>query len=124
MKTNEILNLDCTVEQNKKKLNRFLYNIKPIAKQMGEDKTKQIPLEVLENVLHGICIKYDYKHQGIEGYYEKKEGFVFYTVSLIKKSSTTDWIGNAYGKTMWELFAKMIIKIYADIMQERNKNNE
>lgn len=123
MKTHEVLNLDCTVEENKRKLNRFLYNVKPIAKIMGEDKTKQIPLEVIENVLHGICKKYQYGQQHIETYYEKKE-FVFYTVSLTKKRQTVEWIGNAYGKTMWELFAKMVIKIYADIMQERKNKDE
>ena len=120
MKTEEVLNLDCTDEQNKKKLNKFLYNVKTIAKQMGEDKTKRIPLEVLEKTLHNICVKYGYGHQGISSYCE--EGiFKFYTVSLTKKRNTVDWIGNAYGKTMWELFAKMIVKIYADIMQERKK---
>lgn len=121
MKTFEVLNLNCTSEENKKKLNKFLYNIKPIAKQMGNDKTKQIPLSVLENVLHGICLKYGYSHQGISPYYEKKE-FVFYTVHITKKRKTVEWIGNAYGKTLWETVAKIIIKIYADIMQERQDN--
>lgn len=122
MKTNEVLNLDCTNEEGKKKLNRFLYNIKPIAKQMGEDKTKQVPLSVLEKTLHNISIKYGYVNQGINTYYEK-ERFVFYTVSIVRKQ-TREWIGNIYGKTLWETMAKQIVKIYADILKERNEKNE
>lgn len=121
MKTDDLLNLDCTEVSNLKKLNKFLYNVKPVAKQMGNDKTKQIPLSVLENVLHGICLKYKYSHQGISTYYEKNK-FVFYTVSILKKRDTSEWIGNIYGKTLWETVAKIIIKIYADIMQERKDN--
>lgn len=121
MKTDDLLNLDCTKVSNLKKLNKFLYNVKPVAKQMGNDKTKQIPLSVLESVLHGICLKYKYSHQGISAYYEKNK-FVFYTVSILKKRDTSMWIGNIYGKTLWETVAKIIIKIYADIMQERKDN--
>lgn len=122
MKTDDVLNLDCTKDENKKKLNRFLYNIKPIVKQMGEDKTKQIPLSVLEKTLHNISIKYGYRNQGVNDYYEKQE-FKFYTVSIVKKADNS-WIGNIYGKTLWETVAKQIIKIYADVLKERNEKNE
>lgn len=119
MKTFEILNLDCGIEKNKTKVNKFLFKVKPIAKEMEKaGKTGIVPIEILEKVLHGISLKYDYRHQGIMSYYEKNE-FVFYTISITKKRKTVDWIGNEYGKTMWELLAKTIIKIYADIMKER-----
>ena len=121
MKTDEILNLDCTIDKNKTKLNRFLYNIKPIKKIMGEDKTKTVGIDVLENVLHGMSIKYGYKVQHMFPYYED-EKFIFYNSSIIKcREKTNEWIGNAYGKTMWEVLAKTIIKIYADIMEERKE---
>lgn len=120
MKTDDILNLDCTKSENKNKINRFLYNIKPINKIMGNDKTKQVPLEVLEETLHGVCIKYKYEIQNICPYYEQ-ERFVFYVTSIIKTKDTREWVGNTYGKTMWELLAKSMIKIYSEILKERNK---
>lgn len=129
MRTEEILNLDCKKEENVRKINRFLWNVKPVARILEKNdytKTEQAPIELLEEALHGIFIRYGYKHQGISTYYEEGR-FVFYNVSIVKRDSeekTVVWKGNVYGKTLWETIAKMIVKVYADILSERKKNNE
>ena len=69
-------------------------------------------------------LRYGYRTQGINTYYEegedKENKFVFYTVSLLKiRETTREWIGNVYGKTMWETVAKIIIKVYADLKKEK-----
>lgn len=126
MKTEEILNLDCTKENNLEQINKFLWKVKPVARILEKNrytKTEQAPLELLEQALHGIMLRYGYRTQGINTYYEeekeKESKFVFYTVSLLKIRETREWIGNVYGKTLWEIVAKIIIKVYADLKKEK-----
>ncbi len=126
MKTEDILNLDCTDGNNLEQINKFLWKVKPVARILEKNhytKTKQAPLELLEQALHGILLRYGYRIQGINTYYEEGENgeskFVFYTASLLKIRETREWIGNVYGKTLWETVAKTIIKVYADLKKER-----
>jgi hypothetical protein len=131
MKTEELLNLDCTKEENIKKLNRFLYKIKPLEKVATKhgyntEQNKMLGMEVLEEVLHGLCLHYGYMHQGICVYYEhetdesgknKNKRFVFYRTSVI--TPDRQWAGEVYGKTLWEIMAKIIVKIYVDIKSKK-----
>lgn len=126
MKTEDILNLDCTKGNNLEQINKFLWKVKPVAKILEKNnytKTEQAPLELLEQALHGIMLRYGYRTQGVNSYYEeigdKGKRFVFYTVSVLKTRETSEWIGNVYGKTMWETVAKIIIKVYADLKKEK-----
>ena len=125
MKTEEILNLDCTKNENVEKLNKVLWKVKPIAKLLQKNnytKSDIIPLELLEQAMHGIMLRYNYRTQGIQTYYEEKDGkqtFVFYDVRVLKVRDTRDWIGTVYGKTLWECTAKTIIKVYGDIRKEQ-----
>lgn len=128
MRTEDILNLDCTDGNNLEQINKFLWKVKPVARILEKNhytKTKQAPLELLEQALHGIMLRYGYRIQGINTYYETEEGkeieFVFYTASLLKIRDTREWIGNVYGKTLWETVAKTIIKVYADLKKEKKE---
>ena len=128
MKTDDILNLDCTDGNNLEQINKFLWKVKPVARILEKNhytKTKQAPLELLEQALHGIMLRYGYRIQGINTYYETEESkeieFVFYTASLLKIRETREWIGNVYGKTLWETVAKTIIKVYADLKKEKEE---
>lgn len=121
MKTEDVLNLDCTKEENMKQINRFLWKIKPVEKLLEKNnytKTERAPIELLEQALQGIMIRYGYSMQNIDTYIEEGR-FVFYMSSIIKKRDSSEWIGNVYGKTLWEVVAKTIIKIYADIKKEK-----
>lgn len=133
MKTDELLNIDCRKEENIKVLNKFLWKVKPCAKLLEKEqhtKKEKAPIEVLEKVLHGICCKYNYGFNGLTGihpYYEDKK-FVMYDVTLVRriykdgKLETCDWVRNVYGITLWEVVAKLIIAIYADIKKGEKGN--
>lgn len=127
MKTEDILNIDCRKTENRKTVNRFLWKVKPCAKMLekkGYTKEEIAPIEVLEQVLHGLMIHYSYTTQGFTPYYENGEKFVFFQSSVIKvdEERTRHWCGTVYGVTIWEVMAKTIIKIYAEIMKERREN--
>lgn len=127
MKTENILDLDCTKKENIKQINRFLWKIKPLVRileKQGCTKAEQIPLELLEQALQGMMAHYKYQTQGINFYFEEQENkkvFVFYNVSVLRIRKIRDWIGNVYGKTLWEVVAKLLIKIYADVKKEKEK---
>src|SRR5699024_4964285 len=99
MKTEDILNLDCTKRNNLEQINKFLWKVKPVARILEKNhytKAEQAPLELLEQALHGIMLRYGYRTQGINTYYEtgedKESRFVFYSVSLLKIRDTREWI--------------------------------
>lgn len=124
--TEHLVSLDCTKEENKIKLNKFLWKVKPVAKLAEREGIKtngKLSVELLENALMGICEHYGYNLQGIEAYREtnrkNKKVFQFWHMGLL--NSERKWIGTVNGITLWEVVAKSIIKIYADIVKGRNE---
>lgn len=116
MKTEDILLLDCTKKENVDKLKRMLLKIKPVRNMTknGEDFT----IETLEKCLHKIVFKNGYRVQWITPYYEDadKRGFVMWSFSLIKRENGVNvWKGSVNSKSLWEMVAKGIIQVYADI---------
>ena len=113
--------LDCTKEGNKELLNKFLWKVKPVSRILEKnncDKTELAPIELLEQSLHGLCEHYSYSLQQIWTYNENKK-FIFYHMGVVRTYDENKWIGDVTGKTLWEIVAKGIIKIYADIRNER-----
>lgn len=96
--TEHLVSLDCTKEENKIKLNKFLWKVKPVAKLAEREGIKtngKLPIELLENALMGICEHYGYNLQGIEAYREtnrqNKKVFQFWHMGLL--NSERKWIG-------------------------------
>lgn len=119
MRTEEILNIDCRKEEGRKKINSFLWKIKPVTK-LKIPKGCMLAVEDIERVLHGISIHYCYIVQQIAPYYEDGKQFIFFKGEVMKKrNKTNEWCGTVYGKTMWELLAKALIKIYSEIKKEK-----
>lgn len=116
MTTQELLDIDMTEQKNKEIICRMLYKLKPMQKLV--ENPQAIKMEHLEKVLQGLCSHYNYGVQTIYPYFEEKK-FVFYCASITKKEDTTLWKGNIYGKTIYEVFAKLIIKIYSEIKKEK-----
>ena len=122
MKTEQILNLDCTKEENKYKINNILWKVKPLSKLLEKNsytKTELAPIELLEKALHGLCTRYGYRMQQI-WCYKEENNFKFWSCGVMKEADNNKWLGDVYGITLWEIVAKLIIKIYA----EERKNNE
>lgn len=125
MKTEDILNIDAEKEEGKKTLNKFLWKIKPVkvkALKQNVSKSVYMPLELIETAIHGLCSHYGYRTQGIGSYFDS-DVFQFYTTCVMDEKR--QWLGNVYGKTLWEIEAKTLIKIYGLILeQKKGKENE
>lgn len=127
IKTDDLLNLDCTKPDNLNYLCKFLNHIKPFKRlqdknHYGVYDTKF--LEQIEKVIHGISIKYGYRTQGIMTHYLENDitgklEFAFYQVSVLDKDR--QWLGNVNAKTLLEAEAKTLIKIYADIKKKEKE---
>ena len=123
MKTEDILNLDCRKPENKKTIEKYLLKVKPVKKLY--DKEGELTIELLEKAMHGIILHYDFSIavQGIRPHYDG-EKFIYYVVDVLRDAKgERTWCGCVYGVTMWEVVAKIIIKIYGEIMKERGTNN-
>lgn len=121
MKTEEIIMLDCTKKGNREILNKFLWKVKPCARILEKNncvRTEMAPIELLEQVLHGLCERYSYKMQQIWTY-EEKGKFKFYHMGVIRVTDTHEWLGDVNGITLWEVISKAIIKVYADLKREK-----
>jgi hypothetical protein len=115
--------LDCKKEGNRELINKFLWKVKPCAKILEKNhytRTEIAPIELLEQVLHGLCERYPYKLQQIYTYSEGKK-FKFYHMGVIHVTDIYEWIGDVNGVTLWEVVAKAIIKIYADLKKEKTE---
>ena len=119
MKTEDILNLDYRKEENQEAIQRVLRKIKPLSKFSDDEN---IPFEKLEKLIGLYQNKYAIKIQYIIPNYE---GSIIYSASLLR-SDNFKWIGNVYGMCMYELFAKIAIKMYTEIKKgipEKSKND-
>lgn len=125
MKTDDILNIDAEREEGKRALNKFLWKIKPLkTKAMKQGiplKAEYLPLELIETAIHGLCSHYGYRTQGIGSYFNSNV-FQFYTTCVMDEKR--QWLGNVYGKTLWEIEAKTLIKIYGLILEQKGRENE
>ena len=108
MKTMELLNLDCTKEENAEIIQKALKRIKPFSK--CED---DVELELLEKFIQKISRKYHIMIQWITPTFTDKIESM-YSASF-KRTDDHSWLGNVYGKSIYELYAKIVIKMYTDV---------
>ena len=121
--TEDLLNMKSDAE-GFRTLNKFLKKIKPLMKQKEaslSDPYDRIPLEAIEKAIHGLCRHYGYMMQGIQTYCDNGQ-FNMYTTALM--NSKREWLGNVYGKTLWEIETKTLIKIYSLILKEKREKEE
>ena len=124
-KIEDIIDIECKGYENRKMLNEALMQIKPVSKLVKKNKEtgEFISVDTLERAMHGLLSHYKYNTQGINSYYEDGE-FVFYTASILRIRETREWIGTVNGATLWEVVAKIIIKVYLDIVSTREKGEQ
>ncbi len=122
MKTEQILNLDYRKEENQEIIQKVLRKIKPLSKYSEEE---QIPLEAIEKLIRVLVQKYEITPQWMSmTFHEPILGI--YSCGI---KTTTDhaWLGNVYGMCLYEIFAKMAIKIYSEVkagIPERTASKE
>lgn len=118
MTTKEIINLDYREEKNKKVIQRVLRQLKPLSKYSDED----IPFNAIEKAIVVMCKKYTMKVNSLALDMLANDEHIIWKVWLINDTNlkTIDII---YGITLYEVFAKTAIRLYAEIKKGINIRN-
>ena len=112
MKTEQILHLDYRNEESKEIIQKVLTKIKPLSKYSEEE---QVPLEAIEKLIRVLCQKYEIAPQWMSmSFHQPILGI--YTIG-VKTTTDHSWLGNVYGMCLYEVFAKLAIKMYSEIKQ-------
>ena len=113
MKTEQILSLDYRKEETKEIIQKVLRKIKPLSKYSEE--YGDIPLEAIEKLIRVLFQKYEITPQWMSMSLHESAVNV-YTIGV---KTTTDhrWLGNVSGMCLYEVFAKLAIKMYSEIKQ-------
>lgn len=115
MTTSEIMNLDFRKEESQEIIQRVLRKIKPLAKYSDEET---IPLEMLEKVVRVVCLKYSVHVHYITQSIHANDKETIWSATLISDTDMKD-IDKVYGISMYELFAKMAIKLHSLVRGEK-----
>lgn len=129
MTTQQILNLNTRKNPEANEIiQKVLRKIKPLSKY--EDMEEDIPLELVEKVIHAIVSKYHVRIQWITHESRLSIPEVYWSIS-VKTDDTHKWLGSIQAATMYELLAKTAIKLYSlvkaeevtvrDIEEEKNR---
>lgn len=113
MKTEDILNLDFRKEESKEIIQKVLRKIKPLSKY--SDECNDIPLEAIEKLIRVLYQKYEITPQWMMISLNEPENS-FYSIA-VKTTTNHEWLGTVYGMCLYEVFAKLAIKMYSEIKQ-------
>lgn len=108
MRVSEVLELDCTVRENREQVQKTLRQIKPLAKAPDGD----VPIEMLERCLKVLSNKYDIYCRDIYPDTNVGEKYIVWR-SIIIDGKTLDTVKAVYGCTFYEVLAKTVIVVYA-----------
>ena len=110
MKTEQILNLDYRKEESQEIIQKVLRKIKPLSKYSDESN---IPIEAIEKLIRVLVQKYEITPQWMTmSYFEPTLGI--YSI-CVKTTTGHEWLGTVYGMCLYEVFAKLAIKMYSEI---------
>ena len=110
MKTEQILNLDYRKEENQEIIQKVLRKIKPLSRYSDESN---IPIEAIEKLVRVLVQKYEIMPQWMTmSYFEPNHNI--YSIG-IKTMTDNEWLGTVYGMCLYEVFAKLAIKMYSEV---------
>lgn len=109
MKTNEILNLDYRKKESQEIIQKVLTKIKPLSKYSGET----VPLEAIEKLVCVLCQKYEIVPQWMMMSFDEPI-IGIYSIG-VKTTTNHKWLGTVYGMCIYEVFAKLAIKMYSEV---------
>lgn len=110
MKTEQILNLDYRKEESQEIFQKVLRKIKPLSKYSDESN---IPIEAIEKLVRVLVQKYEITPQWMSmSYFEPILGI--YSIG-VKTTTDHKWLGTVYGMCLYEVFAKLAIKMYSEV---------
>lgn len=112
MTARQVVDLDCTVDENMEVLQEVLRKIKPLSKYSGE-----VPQWAIEKVIHSMCYKYHVWVKEIAQDPWSNAKMDIWRVSVVDDSpdKVADWgkIKPVFGVTIYEALAKTAILIYS-----------
>ena len=111
MTTKEILNLDYRDEKNKKIIQKVLKQIKPLSKYSDED---EIPFSAIEKANAVMCKKYMIRINTITPDITANTEHMVWKASLTNDTNLKT-IDVVYGISLYEMFAKVAIRLYAEV---------
>lgn len=113
MKTEDILNLDYREQESKEIIQKVLKKIKPLSKY--SDEYTEIPLEAIEKLIRVLFQKYEITPQWMTMSLHETAVNV-YSIG-VKTTTEHKWLGTVYGMCLYEVFAKLAIKMYSEVKQ-------
>lgn len=111
MTTNEVINLDYREKKNKIIIQKVLRKIKPLSKYPDGS---EIPLNDLEKVITIISKKYPLRVRELYPDIWSNDKLIIWKATLMNET-TFKVIGSVYGVSIYEVFAKIVIKLYSEI---------
>ena len=111
MKTEDILNLDCRKEENKKIIQKVLRKIKPLSKYSDEC---EIPLEAIEKLLAVMCKKYCVNIKEITANVLANDKQIIWKATIINENEFA-LLNYVYGISIYEVLSKSTIYIYTKV---------
>lgn len=111
MTTNQVLNLDFRKEENKEIIQKVLRQIKPLSRYSDEC---EIPFSALEKAITVMCKKYMMRIQSITPDMWANNEYTIWR-AVLTNDVNLKLIDKVYGVTLYELFAKCAIRLYAEV---------
>lgn len=111
MTTKEVINLDCRKEKNKEIIQKVLRQIKPLSRYSDEC---DIPIEAIIKAVSIMCKKYCMQLKDITPDFWSNDEHIIWRAILVNETNYSI-IGKVYGITLYEVFAKAAIQLYAEV---------
>lgn len=111
MTTNQVINLDCREKKNQEIIQKVLRQIKPLSRYSDEC---DIPFSALEKAITVMCKKYCMRiREFVPDVWSNDENTIW-RATLINEANLKT-IDIVYGITLYEVFAKAAIRLYAEV---------
>lgn len=111
MTTKQVINLDYRKEENQEIIQRVLRQIKPLSRYSDEE---DIPFSALEKAITVMCKKYMMRVNQITPDMWSNNKHTIWRVWLINDTNLKT-IETIYGISLYEVFAKTAIRLYAEV---------
>lgn len=111
MTTKEVMNLDYREEESKEIIQKVLRQIKPLSRYSDEC---EIPFEAIEKAIVVMVKKYNLRVAEFMPDVRSNEEHVIWRAMLINDTNYK-MIEMVYGITLYEVFAKTAIRLYAEV---------
>ena len=111
MTTKQIINLDYRKEENQETIQKVLRKIKPLSKYSDE---YEIPFSALEKAITVMCKKYCMQLRDLTPDMWSNHNHTIWRATLINETNLKT-IEIVYGISLYEVFAKTAIRLYAEV---------